>query len=228
MMTFYAAAGSYQIREEDGKKMPYIMRLGKLQPVSIPEFCIWSMLLWDVMTYDELSRKCAQRLEAEGIAQDTFDKSLEMLVKRKLVIKGVGYTGADALYNMLADTYVVPVRGLQGKQRFFNVLKLLKQRKVTFCEAVYLMQHEKVTEDERRVLKLVMQTPLSVAELIRCFENSVRDVSSADKVIAAIYTDESDNQARLNNASSQSDYRCEVLEATANLYLTRQVILEHA
>lgn len=42
MMTFYAAAGSYQIRKEDGKDMPYIMRLGKLQPVSIPEFSIWS------------------------------------------------------------------------------------------------------------------------------------------------------------------------------------------
>ena len=27
MMTFYAAAGSYQIRNEDGKDMPYIMRL---------------------------------------------------------------------------------------------------------------------------------------------------------------------------------------------------------
>ena len=93
------------------------------------------------------------------------------------MIKGVGYTGADALYNMLADTYVVPVRGLQGKQRFFNVLKLFNHCYVFFCDAVYLMQHEKVTEDERRVLKLVMQTPLSVAELIRCFENSVRDVS---------------------------------------------------
>ena len=44
MMTFYAAAGSYQIRNEDGKDMPYIMRLGKLQPVSIPEFSIWSIL----------------------------------------------------------------------------------------------------------------------------------------------------------------------------------------
>lgn len=51
MMTFYAAAGSYQIRSEDGKNMPYIMRLGKLQPVSIPEFSLWSMLLWDVLTY---------------------------------------------------------------------------------------------------------------------------------------------------------------------------------
>ena len=60
------------------------------------------------------------------------------------MIKGVGYNGADALYNMLADTYVVPVRGLQGKQRFFNVLKLLKQRKVTFPEfATYEMRNPK-------------------------------------------------------------------------------------
>jgi hypothetical protein len=57
MMTFYAAAGSYQIRSEDGKNMPYIMRLGKLQPVSIPEFSLWSMLLWDVLTYEELRKK---------------------------------------------------------------------------------------------------------------------------------------------------------------------------
>ena len=46
MMTFYAAAGNYQIRSEDGKNMPYIMRLGKLQPVSIPEFSLWSCLLY--------------------------------------------------------------------------------------------------------------------------------------------------------------------------------------
>ena len=77
-------------------------------------------------------------------------------------------------------------------------------------------------------MKLVTQTPLSVPELVRCFENNVQDVSSADKVISAIYTEESDNQARLNNASGLSDYRQKVLEATANLYLTRQVILEHA
>ena len=57
MMTFYAAAGSYQIRSEDGKNMPYIMRLGKLQPVSIPEFSLWSMLLWDVLTHEELHKK---------------------------------------------------------------------------------------------------------------------------------------------------------------------------
>ena len=64
MMTFYAAAGSYQIRSEDGKNMPYIMRLGKLQPVSIPEFSLWSMLLWDMLTYEELRKKFYDKMES--------------------------------------------------------------------------------------------------------------------------------------------------------------------
>ena len=91
MMTFYAAAGSYQIRSEDGKNMPYIMRLGKLQPVSIPEFSLWSMLLWDVLTYEELRKKFYDKMEETEIEPSSFDKSLEMLVKRKLIIKGVGF-----------------------------------------------------------------------------------------------------------------------------------------
>lgn len=158
MMTFYAAAGSYQIRSEDGKNMPYIMRLGKLQPVSIPEFSLWSMLLWDVLTYEELHKKFYDKMEETEIEPSSFDKSLEMLVKRKLIIKGVGYTGADALYNMLSDTYVIPLRGVQGTRKLMNVslngLEYLKNdadEVIYFAgvEAakVYLREHG-VTEDE--------------------------------------------------------------------------------
>ena len=56
MMTFYAAIGTYRIRTENGHKVPYIQKLGKLYPISIPEFVIWSTLLWEVMTYDELKK----------------------------------------------------------------------------------------------------------------------------------------------------------------------------
>ncbi len=228
MMSFYAAAGSYHIREENGKKMPYIMCLGKLQPVSIPEFYVWSMLLWEVMTYDELRKKFIDRMDDTDLSMDDLENALKMLVKRKLIITGVGYTGVDAIYNMLTDVFIHPVRGLHGTRRVSNIAKLLKQKKITICDAIYLLQPDRVSDGERRILKLIYQTPLSVGELVRCFENNVKDVSSADKVIAAVYTEESDTQARINNASSQSDHRREVLEATANLYLTRQVILEHA
>ena len=189
---------------------------------------IFDMLLWDVMTHEELRKKYFATMEDVKLAPSGFEKALEMLEKRNLIIKGVGYTGADALYNMLYDTYVIPLCGMQGPRRILNIAKLFKQGKVNIFEAVYLLQPEKSSEAEQRIMKLVTQTPLSVPELVRCFENDVRDVSSADKVISAIYTEESDNQARLNNASGLSDYRQKVLEATANLYLTRQVILEHA
>ena len=43
MMKFYAAAGSYQLIAENGHKLPYILRLGKLHPISIPEFVVWSI-----------------------------------------------------------------------------------------------------------------------------------------------------------------------------------------
>ena len=129
MMTFYAAAGSYQIRNEDGKDMPYIMRLGKLQPVSIPEFSIWSMLLWDVLTHDELRKKYFEKMEEVKLDPSGFEKALEMLVKRKLIIKGVGYTGADALYNMLYDTYVIPLRGGSGYTALAEYRKAAQARK---------------------------------------------------------------------------------------------------
>ena len=35
MMTFYSAIGSYRIKNQNGRKMPYIQRLGKLHPISI-------------------------------------------------------------------------------------------------------------------------------------------------------------------------------------------------
>lgn len=96
MMTFYAAAGSYQIRNEDGKDMPYIMRLGKLQPVSIPEFSIWSMLLWDVLTHDELRKKYFEKMEEVKLDPSGFEKALEMLVKRMV-------TGVRTLFDIYTN-----------------------------------------------------------------------------------------------------------------------------
>lgn len=83
MMTFYAAAGSYQIRSEDGKNMPYIMRLGKLQPVSIPEFSLWSMLLWDVLTYSQFER-ALEELNSIGVVRINIMVDSDYQVKEEV------------------------------------------------------------------------------------------------------------------------------------------------
>ena len=98
MMTFYSAVGCYRIRKENGRNVPYIQKLGKLYPLSIPEFVIWSTLLWEVLTYNELEKFYQAQIRALAVKTPPLDELLELLIRRKLVVKGVGYTGCTVQY----------------------------------------------------------------------------------------------------------------------------------
>ncbi len=223
MMTFYAAVGSYRIKTEDGHKVPYIQKLGKLHPISIPEFVIWSTLLWEVMTYDELEKFYQQQIgELKGKAP-TFDELLSMLVKRKLIVRGIGYTGRDALYNMLSDAFVIPFR-ISGGRKMLNLLRLWCGGKISLLDAHKLIKARNSTDAEDRVIALVEQTPLSTSEIIRCFERNITDVSTTEKVIAGVYPDST--QDTIANEEFMSAHSGQVLEAISTLYLNREVILE--
>ena len=224
-MTFYTAVGSYQMRTENGREMPYILRMGRMEPISIPEFFIWSHLLWEVETYDEIREFYQNQSKSLGVRLPNLDQALKMLIKRKLIAKGIGYTGEDALYDMLSAAFVLPIHTL-GKKKLSSVIRLLVKGRITGSEAIRAMRPEHLTGDENRVMKLVRQTPLSVSELIRCIENGVWDVDTPEKVITAIYTDEEDTQERMQITSRQADCKTAVLEAVANLYLRRRVILD--
>lgn len=227
MMTFYSAVGSYKFITEKGRKMPYILRMGRLEPVSIPEFFVWSQLLWEVETYDELRHNYLLFANKLGVQLPGLDQSLTMLVRRKLVAKGIGYTGEDALYDMLSSAFVLPTHSVGGN-RTMSAIRLLFARKITLREASRVLKPTCQTKAERQVMRLVRQTPLSVSELIRCIDYGVRNVRTPDKVIQAIYPDENDTQERVAVLSRQSDNRTRILEAVANLYLSHKVMLDLA
>ena len=88
-MTFYTAVGSYQMRTENGREMPYILRMGRMEPISIPEFFIWSHLLWEVETYDEIREFYQNQSKSLGVRLPNLDQALKMLIKRKLIAKGI-------------------------------------------------------------------------------------------------------------------------------------------
>lgn len=225
MMTFYSAIGSYRIKNQNGRKVPYIQRLGKLHPISIPEFVIWSTLLWEVLTYYELKGFYESQMDMlEGDKPD-FDQLLNLLVKRKLVSKGLGYTGRDALYNMLSDAFVVPYHVSPGRKTW-QLLKMVSRGTLRLADIILGTKKRSLTEDEHRVMGLVEQTPLSTAEIIRCFERNITDVSSAEKVINGIYGSEDSDQRHISNEQFHSVYTNPVLEAISNLYLNRQILLE--
>jgi len=227
MMTFYAAIGSYRIKTRDGHKVPYIQKLGKLHEISIPEFTVWSILLWELMTYDELKKYYDEQIKALGVKAPSLDELLEFLLRRKLVAKGVGYTGSDALYNMLSDAFVVPYQ-FSGGRRFWTILKLWLRGKLRFLDMLSLLREPRGSNDEARILALIEQTPLSTSELIRCFERGIEDVSTPEKVIAAVYPEEDNDQAHIASEEMLSPFTNSVLQAVSNLYLSRKVILELA
>lgn len=228
MMSFYTAVGSYQIRTDEGAKMPYIQKLGKLYPVSIPEFVIWTTLLWTVMNYDELKLEYDAQMSAAGIKAPDLDQMLQLLIKRRLIIQGNGYTGTDALYNMLADAFVIPYRVSRCHQAI-SVLKYWSKHMIRITDAIRRLRSDNTfSADEARVISLAEQTPLSTAELVRCFERNLTDVSSPDKVIEGIYPQDDSDQAHIANEECHAEKRTAVLTAVANLYLRHQILLEVA
>ena len=227
MMKFYAAAGSYQLIAENGHKLPYILRLGKLHPISIPEFVVWSSLLCEVMSYEEARKAYQTIMQGDLKRVPPFDEILAMLTKRKLVVEGAGYTGLDALYQMLANAYVIPMRTSMKEQRRL-AFKLFSQGKIGLRRLIDSLRQERLDANQRRVLRLVEQNPLSSAELIRCFDEGITDVSSADRLVESIYPTEESSQARLQKESMVSQNATTVLQAVADLYLNRRVILETA
>lgn len=225
MMTFYSAIGSYRIKNVDGHKMPYIQRLGKLHPISIPEFVIWSTLLWEVMTYAELKKHYDEQIAMLEGPKPDFDQLLGLLVKRKLIAKGIGYTGQDALYNMLSDAFIIPYR-IPAIRKTTQILKLWAKGALRITDVFLCPNERKWTADETRVMALVRQTPLSTAEIIRCFERKITDVSSASKVINGIYGTDDSDQCHIANEQVHSIYTRSVLQAVSNLYLSRRILLE--
>ena len=188
---------------------------------------IWSTLLWEVMTYQELKEHYLKQMSQVAGETPDFDGLLEMLIKRKLVARGMGYSGVEALYNMLSDAFVVPYRTVGGR-KLWNVIKLWAKGSISVFDVCQLAKAPETTEDEARVIHLIEQTPLSTSELVCCFEKDLQDVSTAEKVIAGIYSAEADDQVSLANQQKQAAHRNAVLSAVSNLYLQRRILLELA
>lgn len=131
----------------------------------------------------------------------------------------------DESLGMLADAFVIPYR-FSGGKKAVSALKLIARGKIRVSDIGLALRNAQLSPNEERVLHLVRQTPLSTAELARCFEKNIRDVSSSEKVISGIYPEEELDQEHIANEEALSEQSKVVLEAVSNLYLRRQVILE--
>lgn len=225
--TYYTALGHFQRRNDGhGKCRPVVVINRKEYGMDIQEMTLWTCLNWRLLDirqveqhYDKLAR------DLPPVQPRGFEDYLDRLLVRGLVVSGTGSTGFDALYDLLNSLYIVPIsESLPLRLAAFFKMTMLDGTPI--AQAGKLFRRDRRNDQERQVMKLSRQALLSTAELIKCVENQVCDLSSDRKVLEALYSDEHTTCDNIGAAMRGAQSQEAVTVAVANLYLRKQVIFE--
>lgn len=233
IQTLYTATGHLQMRRaQEGREYPVVV-LNRREHLLAPlELVLWSRLCWRFRDLDRLRREYETTAEETGLPElqrqaPSFEHALTQLVARGLIASGEGETQVDALYDLLSNLYITPI-----DDSFWNRLaaasKLVTVRHVPRAKVRGLFQKECTTDEERRILALSRQALLSTAELIKCEEAGVTDVSSSERVLETLYYDDVTTCYNIAHLMRNSPMRDPVVLAVSNLFLRKQIVFQRA
>lgn len=226
MKTFYTAIGRLERRTGAGGKYPVIIINRKEYMVDIPEMIIWTCCNWRILELPQVGELYNQMAGGAGIYKNISSANyMKRLVRKGLIVSGVGKDSAAALYDLLSSLYIVPIIG-SLPVKIIAFLKFIFVNKIPLKKAKMVFRDEKLIGREKRVMDLARQTGLSTAELIKCVENGVYEVSSDDKVMEAIYDDDFTTCDNIPYYAKLFAEQQPVLETVANLYLRKLILLE--
>lgn len=226
MIQLYAAVGRYHIEvQTNGKKIPIVTVGINECALTIEEMVLWSSLIWNILTKEELEESYKRKAEKSGVDPKTFENTLERMEGRNLVASAKAIKGDEALYQLLANLYVVPITSsFSTKVKAF--LHLIFCEKVPLSAAKLVFQKESYDQMQQKVIHLSKQTLLSSAEILKCIEIGVTDVSTSEKVLDALYDDDFSTCDNLGLFMRFYDHYREILEAVATLYLSRNIVFD--
>lgn len=226
MIQLYAAVGRYHIEvQSNGKKIPIVTVGINECALTIEEMALWSSLIWNILTKEELEESYKRKAEKSGVDPNTFENTLQRMEGRNLIASAKAIKGDEALYQLLANLYVVPITSsFSTKVKAF--LHLIFCEKVPFFAAKLVFQKESYDQMQQKVIHLSKQTLLSSAEILKCIETGVTDVSTSEKVLDALYDDDFSTCDNLGLFMRFYDHYREILEAVATLYLSRNIIFD--
>ncbi len=129
-MTFYTAIGKYEFRKAtDGNKYPVIIAEEKEYTLDPWEMILWSSLIWNILTCDEVRNVFyAKEREMHILGELPCESYIDRLENKGLIVSGHGITAADTLHDLLSGLYVIPIRAnLLSKNAVFLHLTYIKQ-----------------------------------------------------------------------------------------------------
>ena len=225
MVKLYTAVGRFEAKRKHGGKIPTVTVNMKEAELQIEEMILWSCLVWNITTIDETRSTFQKKVLEYGVDPGRFDEALERLQVRHLVVSAEAERGDEALYKLLANLYVIPMRSsFPVKVKAFCKLTFLDHVPISMAKIVF--RPEKYTDMEKKVMHLAEQAHLSCAEILKCIEENVTDVSTSEKVLAALYDDDYSTCDNLGWFMRFSDNHKSILEAISTLYLNRNLIFD--
>ena len=225
--TYYTAVGNFQRRTDgQGRSYPVILINQKEYYVDIQEMALWTVLNWRLLDFSQIEAEYHKLDQDCAIpARRTLEDCLGRLCTRGLVASGTGETDFEALYDLLGGLYVVPLSE-SFPLRLAAFLKLTVLKGVPATKAWELFRRDKSSEREAQVMALSRQALLSTAELIKCAELGVRDISTDEKLMDALYNDDDTTSGNIADMMLTAGSREWVTAAVANLYLRKQIIFQ--
>lgn len=224
--TFYTAVGHFRCEHDKHGNIYPVVFVNRQQYLLDPqEMTVWTILNWRLLDARQAEEKYnPMAREFKLMEYRTFENCLHRLEIRGLIASGTGDTDIDALYNLLCDLYVVPISE-SLPLRIAAFLKMLFQG-VPLAAAKRLFTRVTLPVQEAQILRLSKQALLSTAELIKCVELGVSDLSTDMKIMDTLYAD--DYTTSDNISYAMRDVKCvaQVTLAVANLFLSKKIIFD--
>lgn len=225
--TLYTAVGHFRRRtDEQGRSYPVVLINRQEYLLDLQEMTVWTTLNWRLLDLEQLAG-CYDALALELRLEErrTLEDCVKRLVVRGLVAAGTGGTDFEAMYDLLANLYIVPISE-SLPLRLATFCKLVLRDGVPVSRAKQLFQRNQPEGREAQVMALSRQALLSTAELIKCVEVGATDLSTTEKVMDALYSDEDTTSNNIGDLMRNAPCRASVTMAVANLFLHKQIIFE--
>lgn len=225
----YTAVGKFHIKGSvGGMRCPLVTLGGREFILDMQEMTLWTILNWRILTEEEIYLLYEKKVQETGFfSSRSAEECVRRLVQRGLIAKGIGDTGADALYDLLSELYVIPI----SENLFLRVISFIRLTffsRIPYSVTKRIFSKDKRSDSEKKVMRLANQAVLSTAEIIKCIDQNVLTFATDEDLLDVLYHDDyttSDNIAYSVRFLPQ----CRpVITSVANLYLRKQIIFERS
>ena len=225
----YTAVGKFHIKGSvGGMRCPLVTLGGREFILDMQEMTLWTILNWRILTEEEIYLLYEKKVQETGfLSSRSAEECVRRLVQRGLIAKGIGDTGADALYDLLSELYVIPI----SENIFLRVISFIRLTffsRIPYSVTKRIFSKDKRSDSEKKVMRLANQAVLSTAEIIKCIDQNVLTFATDEDLLDVLYHDDyttSDNIAYSVRFLPQ----CRpVITSVANLYLRKQSIFERS